>query len=342
LRSRAQVGTPDHDVWSIAVDQDTGKPLERPRELLRGLGWVGGLSASQIGRRLLFWRSDITGQVFVSEFNGSTRMMGPPRRLTLDQSAGTKPVDWTADSRAVVLLSVHNGKLGVYKQRVDETTREPLFDFGKAPGILPRLTGDGSEILYAETDRPNDPNAPVSLMAVPIGGGTPRVILQEPGVGDAQCAKPPSQVCILNEFVAGTSFYYLLDLHHGKGRLIAKLPGLVNYGLSPDGSTLALDDARTVRFVSIDSGIVKDVVVKDWPVRKSADWSADGKALLVASVNTQDVPVVLSFDIEGNVKVLLQGDRNIPFRWVIPSPDGKYGALAVSTGESNVWMVENY
>ena len=268
--------------------------------------------------------------------------MGPPRRLTLDQSAGTKPVDWTADSRAVVLLSVHNGKLGVYKQRVDETTREPLFDFGKAPGILPRLTGDGSEILYAETDRPNDPNAPVSLMAVPIGGGTPRVILQEPGVGDAQCAKPPSQVCILNEFVAGTSFYYLLDLHHGKGRLIAKLPGLVNYGLSPDGSTLALDDARTVRFVSIDSGIVKDVVVKDWPVRKSADWSADGKALLVASVNTQDVPVVLSFDIEGNVKVLLQGDRNIPFRWVIPSPDGKYGALAVSTGESNVWMVENY
>lgn len=347
LRSRAQVGTPDHDVWSIAVDRDTGRPLERPRELLRGLGWIGGLSASQIGRRLLFWRSDITGQVFVSEFNGSTRMMGPPRRLTLDQSVGTIPVDWTADSKAVVLLSVRNGKPGLYKQRVDETTPELLFSFRKASGTFPRLSGDGSEILYGETDSPNDPNAPVSLMAVPISGGTPRVILSEPGVNDAQCAKPPSQVCVLIQSLMGTSFYYLLDLNNGKGRLLAKLPRFANYGLSPDGSTLALmdlDDARTVRFVSIDSGSVKVVPVKDWPVRKDAggDWSADSKVLLTASVNTEDVPVVVSVDIEGNVKVLLQGDRNIPFNWIIPSPDGKYGALAVTTGESNVWMVENY
>ena len=233
LRSRAQVGTPDHDVWSIAVDRDTGKPLDRPRELLRGLGWIGGLSASQIGRRLLFWRSDITGQVFVSEFNGSTRMMASPRRLTLDQSVGTIPVDWTADSKAVVLLSIRNGKPGVYKQGVGETTPEPLFSFRKASGTFPRLSGDGSEILYAETDSPNDPNAPVSLMAVPISGGTPRVILSEPGVNDAQCAKPPSQVCILIQSLMGTSFYYLLDLNHGKGRLIAKLPGSANYGALP-------------------------------------------------------------------------------------------------------------
>jgi hypothetical protein len=309
------------------------------------LGWIGGLSASQIGRRLLFWRSDISNQVFVSEFDGSTRMMSPPRRLTLDQSASTIPVDWTADSKAVVLLSMRNGKGGLYKQGVDETTPEPLFYLRKALGIFPRLTGDGSEILYAETDSPYDPNAPVSLMAVPISGGTPRVILSEPGVNDAQCAKPPSQVCILIQSLMGTSFYYLLDLNHGKGRLIAKLPTFAKYGLSPDGSTLAqmdLGDARTVRFVSIDSGVEKVVVVKGWPVRKSADWSADSKVLLTASVNTEEVPVVLSFDMEGNVKVLLQGDRNIPFGLVIPSPDGKYGALSVSTGESNVWMVENY
>ena len=64
------------------------------------------------------------------------------------------------------------------------------------------------------------------------------------------------------------------------------------------------------------------MVVKGWPVRKSADWSADSKVLLTASVNTEEVPVVLSFDMEGNVKVLLQGDRNIPFDWVMPSRDG--------------------
>ena len=46
--------------------------------------------------------------------------------------------------------------------------------------------------------------------------------------------------------------------------------------------------------------------------------------------------------MEGNAKVLLEGDRSNPFAWLIPSPDGKYGAIGVTTGESNVWMVENY
>jgi hypothetical protein len=52
---------------------------------------------------------------------------------------------------------------------------------------------------------------------------------------------------------------------------VVKLPSNASSGFSPDGATLAVDDGSTERFVSIDSGIVKDVVVKDWPVRKSAD-----------------------------------------------------------------------
>ena len=96
-----------------------------------------------------------------------------------------------------------------------------------------------------------------------------------------------------------------------------------------------------MRFLSIDSGIAKDVVVKDWPLH-SADWSADSKMVLSASVTPQGLPVILGIDMDGNAKVLLQGDRSISLDWVIPSPDGKYGALSVTTGESNVWMVENY
>jgi hypothetical protein len=100
------------------------------------------------------------------------------------------------------------------------------------------------------------------------------------------------KVCILNELLPSGNFFYLLDLHRGKGRLVAKLPTDPNSGFSPDGSTLAIDDGSTVRFVSIDSGIVKDVVVKDWPVRKGADWSADGKVLLIASFTPAGAPVI--------------------------------------------------
>jgi DNA-binding winged helix-turn-helix (wHTH) protein/Tol biopolymer transport system component len=330
----------DDAIWSIGVDQNTGEAQGQPREMLRGLGWIGGFSASRAGNRLVFWRSDETEQVFVSDFDGNSRKMSSPRRLTIDRSADFYAADWTADSKAVVFSAPLMHK--IYKQELDATTPELLTEWRKVKVNLPRLSGDGSEILYRVTDKPEDASAPVDLMAVPIAGGAPRVILSEPGINNFICAKPPSQVCILNELLLAGNFFYLLDLNHGKGRLVAKLPGDANSGFSPDGSTLALDDGSTVRFVSIDSRIVKDVVVKDWPVRKSADWSADGKVLLIASVTPAGAPVILGIDLDGNAKVLLEGDRSAPFDYVLPSPDGKHGALGVTTGESNVWMVENY
>ena len=330
----------DDAIWSIGVDQNTGEPQGQPREMLRGLGWIGGFSASKVGKRLVFWRSNASEQVFVSDFDGSSRKMSSPRRLTIDRSADFWAADWTVDSKAVVFLA--SGRHKIYKQELDATTPELLTEWRKFEVNLPRLSGDGSEILYAVTDKPEDASAPVDLMAVPIAGGAPRVILSEPGISDFICAKPPSQVCILGELLASGSFFYLFDLHQGKGRLVAKLPSYAHSGFSPDGSTLAIDDGTTVRFVSVDSGIVKDVVVKDWPVRKSADWSADGKLLLIASFTPAGAPVILAIDLDGNARVLLEGDRSAPFKYVLPSPDGKHGALDITTGESNVWMVENY
>jgi len=342
LQSQKRKGGHDDAIWSIGIDQNTGEPHGQPREMLRGLGWIGGFSASKVGKRLVFWRRDVSDQVFVSDFDGNSRKMSSPRRLTIDRSANFWAVDWTADSKAVVFASTRDGTHTIYKQELDATTPDLLNKWRKVEVIFPRLSGDGSEILYADTDKPDDPKQPVDLMAVPIAGGTPRVILSEPGINNFICAKPPLQVCILNELLAAGNFFYLFDFRQGKGRLVAKLPGNANSGFSPDGSTLALDDGSTVRFVSIDSGIVKDVVLKDWPVRKSADWSADSKVLLIASVTPAGAPVILAIDLDGNVKVLLEGDRSAPLGYVVPSPDGKHGALDITTGESNVWMVENF
>jgi len=41
-------------------------------------------------------------------------------------------------------------------------------------------------------------------------------------------------------------------------------------------------------------------------------------------------------------RVLLEGDNGLRFLAVVPSPDGRYGALQAVTGENNVWMVENF
>ena len=345
LQSQKRKGGHDDAIWSIGVDQNTGEAHGEPREMLRGLGWIGGFSASRDGKRLVFWRSNVSAQVFVSDFDGNSRKMSSPRRLTIDQSVDFWAADWTADSKAAVFVSTRDGMHKIYKQDLDATTPEVLNEWRKVEVVFPRLSGDGSEILDGVTDKPDDAGAPVDLMAVPIAGGAPRMMLSEPGINNLICAKPPSRVCMLNELLASGSFFYLFDLRQGKGRLVSKLPSDANSGFSPDGSTLVLvtnGEKGQMRFVSIDSGATKDVVVKDWPTLKSADWSADSKVVLTASVTSTGAPVILGIDREGNANVLLEGDRSAPIGWVVPSPDGKHGALNIMTGESNVWMVENY
>ena len=345
LRSHAQGDTSEHSVWSIAVNQKSGRPEGEARELLSGLGWIGGFSAATAVSRLVFWRSDIQVQVFVSDLDPNTGAVGSPRRITLDQSLSNVPSAWTADSKAVVYTSRHDGKDWIYRQKIDETTPVLLVQMRKHGVLFPRLSGEGSEILYGETDHPEDANAPVELMAAPIAGGTPRLIIKEPGINNIECAQSPSRLCILNIFLGQSNLFYLFDLQLGKGRLVAKLSGFADWGLSPDGSMLVLHISATegrLRFVSIQSGSVREVVLKDWPMLKGVDWSADGKMVLIGSVTLNNVPVVLGVNIDGNARVLLQGDRRIPVNWVIPSPDGKYGALGVTTGESSVRMVENY
>jgi hypothetical protein len=46
--------------------------------------------------------------VYVSEFSAKTGKASTPRRLTLDE--GDRPFDWTADNKAVLLLSDRTGK----------------------------------------------------------------------------------------------------------------------------------------------------------------------------------------------------------------------------------------
>ena len=78
------------------------------------------------------------------------------------------------------------------------------------------------------------------------------------------------------------------------------------------------------------------------PRLNQIDWASDGKSVFVGSQIANGAPVMLSVEPGGNHRVLLKGDRATRFWWAIPSPDGRYAALEVVTGENNVWMVENF
>jgi hypothetical protein len=335
----------DYGVWAIRVDPATGKTKGNPQPVSYGLGWIGGLSITENGKRLVLRRENTGPQVFVSEFDKGAHRLTTPRRLTLDENDNL-PTAWMPDSKSVLFLSSREGPWKLFRQEIDQPTAEFMVEGRNMMfGPLPRLSADGQQVLFGDVPRPDDPSVPIRLMRMPVSGGVPRLLLEEREINNFICARTPSAVCVLSKAHGTTISFIRFDTERGKGREIARFDGLLYWGLSPNGSQLALvtDDHRgQLRFLSLVTGATRDVIVKEWPALQSLDWAADGGSVLVPSITPRGTSVILDVDLEGNARVLLESDPHTQFGWVIPSPDGRYAALLAITGENNVWMVENF
>ena len=334
----------DYGTWAIRVDRATGKARGNPQPISEGLGWIGGLNTTADGKRLVLWRGNTRSQVFISEFHKNTQRLNQPRRLTLDENENL-PTAWMPDSKSVLFLSNRNGPWKLFRQDLGQPTADVMIGAQNIETTLPRLSADGSQLLFVDVSKPDDPSVPIRLMSAPLSGGVPRLILQDRGLSNFACSRAPSTVCVVNDFLGATSTFATFDLQTGAGREVARFDGWPNYGLSPDGSLLAVitDEHRgRLQFLSLNTGATRDVVVQDWPVLRGADWMPDGKSLLVGSVTPAGTSVILDVDLEGNAHVLLESDPHTQFAWALPSHDGHYAALNVSTGENNVWMVDSF
>jgi DNA-binding winged helix-turn-helix (wHTH) protein/Tol biopolymer transport system component len=330
----------DQGIRSIQADERTGKATGQPQLVTHGQGRIGGLSATSDGERLVLWRKNTESQAFISEFEAGSRRLKSPRRLTLDAN-GNLAEAWTPDSKAIFFVSNRNGTWKLFRQAIDETTAEVLVE-GRSL-FLPRLSADGTQILYLAYAKPKDPSPPVALMRVPPAGGPPQFVLQAPGITNHQCASFPSQLCIFSRQTGADNTFLSFDTEHGIGRELTKTDHFTNWSLSRDGSKLVifLNDHQ-LRFFGVNTNIIHDVTVKDWPL-DNGDWSADGKSILMPSVTTAGIPVILDVDEAGKAAVILQGTPNTSFRWLVSSPDGRFGILEADVpGDNNVWMVENF
>ncbi|MGA7316310.1 MAG: protein kinase [Silvibacterium sp.] len=331
----------DHGVYSIAVDERTGDAIGHPQPVTKGQGAIGGLSAAANGKRLVLWRGNTTLQAFIGKFDAASHLFKDPRRLTLDTNDNMAEA-WTSDSTVVLFVSTRNGTWKLFKQNIDETTAEILVEGHSI--YLPRLSPDGSQALYLTASKPGDNSFPASLMSKPLAGGSPRLVLQEEGIINYECARAPAKLCVFSKLVGSDLIFVSFDLEHGAGRELTRMPiGYTNWGLSPDGSRLAVFlDRHRVRFFYVNTGVAKDVVLKDWSL-SNGDWSADGKSVLMKSLTPGGTAVVLAVNETGRAEVVFQGQAGAAFEWMIQSPDGRYGILEMFTqGDNNAWMIENY
>jgi Tol biopolymer transport system component len=155
------------------------------------------------------------------------------RKLTLDENQNN-PFAWTPDSKAVLFNSNRNGTSEIFKQATDQPMAESMMTSAEQL-LQPRVTPDGAEILYISTPK-SDLKTPSSIFAIPMAGGTPRLVLKDVRIWNVQCARLPSTICVYSILKGDTSETFRFDVRSGKSADAPQIDPSGNWSLSPDGS----------------------------------------------------------------------------------------------------------
>jgi Tol biopolymer transport system component/DNA-binding winged helix-turn-helix (wHTH) protein len=334
----------DSNLWSLAVDEQ-GKPTGTPVRLIDDLGAVFSITSSASGKRIAYLKGVPQPDVYVARLEG--RSLGEPQRLTLDDRQDI-PFDWTPDGKSVLFISDRTGTFCVYKQEIDQTVPELLVR-GDRPVITPRLSPDGSQLLYLVFPNRTGKVSTTSLMRMPLVGGAPQEVLKANWISNQQCARAPATLCLYSVVSEGALTFFSFDPPKVKGAQVYQIKDTAahayNWSLSPDGTTLAIakgkeggDPQSRVHLVLLGTNGEKWVTVEGRPGVASLDWGADSKSLWLATVG-EEGNALLNVDLQGHVRVAWR-PKKMTVGWAIPSRDGRYLALHVGSTSANVWMVE--
>jgi Tol biopolymer transport system component/DNA-binding winged helix-turn-helix (wHTH) protein len=341
----------DSNVWSVRIDSRTGNLLGTATRLTAGPGRVQYLSSAADGKRLAYVKQGWQPDVYVARIEANGTKLEAPRLLTLDERQDL-PWAWTPDSKQVLFGSDRDGSFHIFRQAPDQTTPELLVG-GKKQSMLPRLTPDGKEIVYFQYWPGFEQAQTVRMLRIPLTGGPPELVMEGRGFTNLQCARLPSTLCLYSQVDEKRLVFFSFDPLRGKGQEIAHvnddLPYAYNWSLSPEGSTLAIAKASKldlsvkpdIRLLSLTDHTERTIRLKVWPRVSTIDWAADGKTLWISTSTNTGTSALLNVDLQGRARPVWEQTK-MEVGWAIPSPDGRYLALWQASGDSNVWMIENF
>lgn len=335
----------DTNLWAVRLDSHA-IPIGPVLRLTDDSGSVNTVGASADGRRIIYTKGIPQPDVYVARMDRSGQLQ-TPERLTLDDRQDM-PYDWTVDNRSVIFISDRTGIFDIYKQAINATVPD-LLVAGTNPAQIPRLSPDGTQILYVSYPSWGDPNYEVPLIRVPLDGGAPQTLLKAKWISNHQCARTPATLCLYSVITDKDLTFYSFDPLRGPGAQICQIkdevPQMYNWSLSPDGRTLALAKGKWgggeepgIRLVSFKSGVERTLPAQGYSGITSIDWAADSKGLWAVTSGEKDNEL-LHIDLQGNVRPVWR-PKNMLVGWAIPSRDGRYLALHIRSASANVWMLE--
>lgn len=332
----------DSSLWVVSLRQSR-KISSTPKRITEAHGWISQVRGSADGKVVIFLRGNWLPSVYIGTLAADGPHLLANRRLTLDENENVA-FSWTPDSKAVLFSSDRNGTREIFKQAIDQPLPENM---ASSPEQLsqPRVTPDGSEILYISTPKVARPDALSSIFAIPINGGAPRLVLKDIGIWNVQCAHWPSTTCLYSNTKGNSRETFRFDVRSGKSTDPPQIDPDCNWSLSPDGTQRAIIpfniDQGTIQLRFVSTGETRDLVVKGWKGLMGIDWAGDGRSLLVSWHNFERDSALLNVTLDGKASVLLKS-RNLEAWLAIPSPDGRLLAIAEASGTKNVWQVENF
>ena len=331
----------DSSLWMVSLQQ-SGKISGPPKRITQGHGRIVQIAGSADGKVLIFRSENWSPSVYMGALAADGTHLLENKRLTLDESVSI-PTSWTPDSKTVLFNSDRNGTPEIFKQATDQRVAESMMISAEQLS-QPRVTPDGSEILYISTPKSASPETPSSIFAIPIGGGTPRLILKDVRIWNVQCARLPSTICLYSITKGNTTETFRFDVRSGKSTDLPQIDPDCNWALSRDGSQRAIIaysfNQGTIQLRSTSTGKSRDLIVRGWNGLMGIDWSADGRSLLVSWHKHDLDSALLNVTLNGRASVLLRSSNDI---WhAVPSPDGRFLAIAEASGTRNVWQIENF
>ncbi|MGC2108174.1 MAG: protein kinase [Candidatus Korobacteraceae bacterium] len=346
-----------YSLWAVEVKPRTGEAAGKAGRLTQWSSFAPrNLTFTPDGKRLSLLKERLWLDVYLTEFAADGTGMKAPRRLTLDDR-GSNASDWTRDGQAILFSSRRNGKLEIFKQGLNQNVAETVIA-GPADVFGGAVSPDGSWFLYWESESTRGAGGAssnsVRLMRRAIAGGSPEPVLEalpeevRPRFSCPSNANAGS-ACVLGLLKGRELVFYSLDPLRGKANQLGKIEvigGYMGWGVSPDGSRLALVDAEKyegrIEVLTLPDGAWHEIPLQPKGEHlQSIAWAADGKSFYATSYAPESYNL-LHVTLDGKVRPELPDGRRQWLTSPLPSRDGKHLVFNAQTWDSNVWMMDNF
>jgi DNA-binding winged helix-turn-helix (wHTH) protein/Tol biopolymer transport system component len=304
----------DSNLWAQKIDPRTYKPVGEPVRLTSGPDGKARVDLSADSKRLSYLRTAYSPQAYIAEVSREHGHLGGLQRLHLDERRNY-PYDWTRDGKSILFTWDRDGSFHLFKQALDQPVPDLLVG-GDNNVFIARLDPTGTAVLYLLSSTLNDLSGTIRLMSLPLLGGTPQLVLAEPGINNFQCARMRSNVCIFSQFSTDRLAFYTFDPVTGKHALMKTIQDpewfLQNWTLSPDGTTLALAKKHRgatnadIQILRVDGASEHTLNLDGWFAISYIDWAADGRSLWVNAASTGGTPTLLNVTLNGKITPSLQ------------------------------------